>query len=147
MEVHTTMKCKGCRSGMQIAQPGTKHDRSLAANLRMLYREKGLRGCYPGLSPVLLRSFPANAAQWCALHAPGTSLHTAFLCPLLVEKAMLSMPACNHSDTTPNVSQHTVQATSFTHVTKFWSARSHSGNVWLWKSPWESGRDSLACAT
>mmetsp|Transcript_14356 Transcript_14356/g.43357 ORF Transcript_14356/g.43357 Transcript_14356/m.43357 type:complete len:303 (-) Transcript_14356:2366-3274(-) len=52
------------KSRMQIAQPGTKHDRSLAANLRMLYRERGLRGCYPGLSPVLLRSFPANAAQW-----------------------------------------------------------------------------------
>lgn len=53
------------KSRMQVAQPGGKYDQSLMRNLAMLYGERGLRGCYPGLTPVMLRSFPANAAQWC----------------------------------------------------------------------------------
>lgn len=53
------------KSRMQVAHPGSLYDQPLLRNLIMLYRERGFRGCYPGLAPVMLRSFPANAAQWC----------------------------------------------------------------------------------
>ena len=50
----------------QTAGPGTRYDVSTARNLALLWAEGGRRALYAGLTPTLLRAFPANAAQWLA---------------------------------------------------------------------------------
>ena len=50
----------------QTAGPGTRYDVGTARNLALLWAEGGRRALYAGLTPTLLRAFPANAAQWLA---------------------------------------------------------------------------------
>ncbi|KAL5715437.1 Mitochondrial arginine transporter bac1 [Ranunculus cassubicifolius] len=42
--------------------PDTKSSRSPFLTLQSIYRKTGVRGCYAGLGPTLVRAFPANAA-------------------------------------------------------------------------------------
>ncbi|VFQ88535.1 unnamed protein product [Cuscuta campestris] len=42
--------------------PEKNHTRNPFQILQTIYRVSGLRGCYAGLSPTLVRAFPANAA-------------------------------------------------------------------------------------
>ncbi len=53
----------------QTAGPGSLYDVGMARNLQLLYREGGRRALYAGLTPTLLRAFPANACQWLAWEA------------------------------------------------------------------------------
>lgn len=50
----------------QTAGPGTRYDVGTLRNLALLWAEGGRRALYAGLTPTLLRAFPANAAQWLA---------------------------------------------------------------------------------
>ena len=50
----------------QTAGPGSRYDVGTARNLALLWAEGGRRALYAGLTPTLLRAFPANAAQWLA---------------------------------------------------------------------------------
>uniref|UniRef100_A0A7S0QZ58 ADP,ATP carrier protein n=1 Tax=Pyramimonas obovata TaxID=1411642 RepID=A0A7S0QZ58_9CHLO len=54
----------GAKTCIQAALPGSPDDISLRAHLSRVYRERGVRGWYAGLQPVVLRAFPANACQW-----------------------------------------------------------------------------------
>ena len=49
----------------QISQPGPR-DLGLRGHLRNIVQTKGWRGLYAGFGPVIIRAFPANAAQWLA---------------------------------------------------------------------------------
>ncbi len=40
--------------------------KTFLAELTKVYRGKGIRGLYSGLTPTLVRAFPANAVQWLA---------------------------------------------------------------------------------
>ncbi|KAH9626661.1 hypothetical protein KSS87_014576 [Heliosperma pusillum] len=42
--------------------PDHKFTRNPFTLLRLVYRQAGLRGCYAGLGPTIMRAFPANAA-------------------------------------------------------------------------------------
>ncbi|KAH0699720.1 hypothetical protein KY284_013935 [Solanum tuberosum] len=42
--------------------PEKNHSRNPFSVLNLIYRRSGLRGCYTGLGPTLVRAFPANAA-------------------------------------------------------------------------------------
>jgi len=53
----------------QTAGPGSLYDVGMARNLQLLHREGGRRALYAGLTPTLLRAFPANACQWLAWEA------------------------------------------------------------------------------
>ncbi|KAI7838108.1 hypothetical protein COHA_008116 [Chlorella ohadii] len=54
------------KTRIQTAYPGSYYDVGILKQLQILYREDGLRALYAGLSPTLIRAFPANAAQWLA---------------------------------------------------------------------------------
>jgi hypothetical protein len=54
------------KSRIQVARPGGPWDVGVAAHLRMLWAEGGARALWSGLTPTLVRAFPANAAQWLA---------------------------------------------------------------------------------
>lgn len=45
---------------------GSAHDKSIFRNLQIMYKQGGRRTLYAGLTPTLVRAFPANAAQWLA---------------------------------------------------------------------------------
>jgi len=57
------------KTRIQTAWPGTPADVGLRAQMLRLYRTGGASSLYAGLSPVMLRAAPANAAQWVRLHA------------------------------------------------------------------------------
>ncbi|XP_049382141.1 mitochondrial arginine transporter BAC1-like isoform X1 [Solanum stenotomum] len=42
--------------------PEKNHSRNPFSVLNLIYKRSGLRGCYTGLGPTLVRAFPANAA-------------------------------------------------------------------------------------
>lgn len=52
------------KTNKQTATPGSKHDVGLIKQLKLLYRRGGLGSLYAGLTPTLIRAFPANACQW-----------------------------------------------------------------------------------
>ncbi|KAG2425233.1 hypothetical protein HXX76_013818 [Chlamydomonas incerta] len=54
------------KTRLQTASPGSPWDVGLLRQWAMLWREGGLRSLYAGLSPTLVRAFPANACQWLA---------------------------------------------------------------------------------
>mmetsp|Transcript_7750 Transcript_7750/g.19833 ORF Transcript_7750/g.19833 Transcript_7750/m.19833 type:complete len:109 (+) Transcript_7750:335-661(+) len=39
---------------------------SVLCEMRSIARKRGWRGLYAGMSPTIIRAFPANAAQWMA---------------------------------------------------------------------------------
>jgi hypothetical protein len=53
----------------QIAHPGDRDDAPLLRLMRRTYSERGARGLYAGVGPVLLRAFPTNAVQSLAWEA------------------------------------------------------------------------------
>ena len=53
----------------QIAHPGCPDDVPILRLMTRTYRERGLRGLYAGVGPVLLRAFPTNAVQFLAWEA------------------------------------------------------------------------------
>ncbi|GFR45843.1 hypothetical protein Agub_g7209 [Astrephomene gubernaculifera] len=54
------------KTRLQTAQPGSEWDVGLRKHWAMLWREGGMRSLYAGLTPTLVRAFPANACQWLA---------------------------------------------------------------------------------
>lgn len=54
------------KTRIQTAYPGSIHDKGILHNLQMMYQQGGRRTLYAGLTPTLIRAFPANAAQWLA---------------------------------------------------------------------------------
>ncbi|GAB4822826.1 hypothetical protein N2152v2_009872 [Parachlorella kessleri] len=62
----TVLPIDVAKTRIQTAWPGTPLDVGVARQLQLLYAEGGLRSLYAGLSPTLIRAFPANAAQWLA---------------------------------------------------------------------------------
>jgi len=44
----------------------SKKNKSLLGELSKVYRQQGMKGLYAGLTPTLIRAFPANAVQWLA---------------------------------------------------------------------------------
>jgi hypothetical protein len=54
------------KTRIQTAQPGGSWDSGVAQQLRTVWREGGRRALWAGLTPTLLRAFPANAAQFVA---------------------------------------------------------------------------------
>ncbi|KAL4424570.1 hypothetical protein ABPG77_009154 [Micractinium sp. CCAP 211/92] len=54
------------KTRIQTAYPGSAADVGVLRQLSTLRREGGLGGLYAGLTPTLVRAFPANAAQWLA---------------------------------------------------------------------------------
>ncbi|GIL88725.1 hypothetical protein Vretimale_17297 [Volvox reticuliferus] len=54
------------KTRLQTAQPCSKWDVRLWNHWVMLWREGGLASLYAGLTPTLVRAFPANACQWLA---------------------------------------------------------------------------------
>ncbi|XP_057764472.1 mitochondrial arginine transporter BAC1 [Salvia miltiorrhiza] len=42
--------------------PDKNHTRNPAQILELIYKRSGIRGCYTGLGPTIVRAFPANAA-------------------------------------------------------------------------------------
>ncbi|PNH04257.1 Mitochondrial carnitine/acylcarnitine carrier-like protein [Tetrabaena socialis] len=57
------------KTRLQTARPGDAWDVGLVQHWAMLWREGRLAALYAGLTPTLLRAFPANAAQWLAWEA------------------------------------------------------------------------------
>ncbi|KAG2426438.1 hypothetical protein HYH02_014796 [Chlamydomonas schloesseri] len=57
------------KTRLQAASPGTPWDVGLLRQWAMLWREGGVRSLYAGLTPTLVRAFPANACQWLAWEA------------------------------------------------------------------------------
>ncbi|PSC76045.1 mitochondrial arginine transporter BAC1 isoform X1 [Micractinium conductrix] len=57
------------KTRIQTAYPGSPHDVGVLRQLRVMAREGGLGTLYAGLSPTLVRAFPANAAQWLAFES------------------------------------------------------------------------------
>ncbi|PNW71127.1 hypothetical protein CHLRE_17g747797v5 [Chlamydomonas reinhardtii] len=57
------------KTRLQTASPGSPWDVGLMQQWAMLWREGGLRSLYAGLTPTLVRAFPANACQWLAWEA------------------------------------------------------------------------------
>mmetsp|Transcript_27363 Transcript_27363/g.70465 ORF Transcript_27363/g.70465 Transcript_27363/m.70465 type:complete len:343 (-) Transcript_27363:203-1231(-) len=64
------------KTRLQTASPGSRWDASVAAHLRMLWRQGGVRTLYSGLTPTLVRAFPANAAQWLVWEATTSYLQS-----------------------------------------------------------------------
>ena len=62
----TVLPLDVAKTRIQTAQPGSSWDTGVARQLRMLWREGGRHALWAGLSPTLLRAFPANACQWLA---------------------------------------------------------------------------------
>ncbi|GLC46505.1 hypothetical protein PLESTB_000334100 [Pleodorina starrii] len=54
------------KTRLQTARPGSEWDVGLRKHWLMLWREGGLASLYAGLTPTLVRAFPANACQWLA---------------------------------------------------------------------------------
>ncbi|EFJ41041.1 mitochondrial substrate carrier [Volvox carteri f. nagariensis] len=54
------------KTRLQTSTPGSKWDVSLRTHWLMLWREGGFSSLYAGLTPTLVRAFPANACQWLA---------------------------------------------------------------------------------
>ncbi len=52
------------KTNKQTASPGSFHDVGLLRQLKLLYRRGGWHSLYAGLTPTLIRAFPANACQW-----------------------------------------------------------------------------------
>lgn len=50
----------------QIARPGDPDDAPLLRLMHRTYAQRGIRGLYAGVGPVLLRAFPTNAVQFLA---------------------------------------------------------------------------------
>lgn len=57
------------KTRIQTAQPGSQADVGIVAQLQQMWGQGGGRGVYRGLTPTLLRAFPANACQWLAWEA------------------------------------------------------------------------------
>jgi hypothetical protein len=62
----TVLPLDVAKTRIQTAQPGGPWDTGVLRQLRMLWREGGMRSLWTGLSPTLVRAFPANACQWLA---------------------------------------------------------------------------------
>ncbi|KAK9799797.1 hypothetical protein WJX73_010363 [Symbiochloris irregularis] len=60
----TVLPIDVAKTRIQTALPGTKYDVGILRSLKQLYQEGGVRVLYAGLTPTLIRAFPANAAQW-----------------------------------------------------------------------------------
>lgn len=54
------------KTRIQTAYPGSVHDQGILRNLQIMYHQGGRRTMFAGLTPTLIRAFPANAAQWLA---------------------------------------------------------------------------------
>lgn len=54
------------KTRIQTAFPGSTHDAGILQNLRHMLHNGGRHTLYAGLTPTLIRAFPANAAQWLA---------------------------------------------------------------------------------
>ncbi|KAL4421304.1 hypothetical protein ABPG75_010595 [Micractinium tetrahymenae] len=54
------------KTRIQTAYLGSPYDVGVLRQLRIIHREGGLAALYAGLTPTLVRAFPANAAQWLA---------------------------------------------------------------------------------
>ncbi|GMH43198.1 hypothetical protein BSKO_11120 [Bryopsis sp. KO-2023] len=52
------------KTRLQTAFPGTRHDVGMIQHYKMLWREGRWKALYSGLTPTLIRAFPANATQW-----------------------------------------------------------------------------------
>eukprot|EP00803_Ostreobium_quekettii_P008881 evm.model.scf_335EXC.7 EVM.evm.TU.scf_335EXC.7 scf_335EXC:36030-41569(-) len=52
------------KTRIQTTYPGSTTDVGIAQHLRMMLLSGGVRALYAGLTPTLIRAFPANAAQW-----------------------------------------------------------------------------------
>lgn len=65
----TVLPIDAAKTRIQAEFRGGRHDAGLAAVMRAMWREGGLRCWWGGLAPTLLRAFPANAAQWMAWEA------------------------------------------------------------------------------
>jgi hypothetical protein len=72
------------KTRLQTAGPGSPWDVGVSRHLVMLWQEGRLKALFAGLSPTLVRAFPANACQWVAwelamqnLAAPSASLWPA----------------------------------------------------------------------
>lgn len=62
----TVLPLDVAKTRIQTAQPGSAWDTGVLKQLRMLWQEGGRRSLWAGLSPTLVRAFPANACQWLA---------------------------------------------------------------------------------
>jgi hypothetical protein len=62
----TVLPLDVAKTRIQTAQPGSAWDTSVPKQLHMLWKEGGRRSLWAGLSPTLVRAFPANACQWLA---------------------------------------------------------------------------------
>ena len=65
----TVLPIDAAKTRIQAAFPGGSCDGGIAAVMRAMWREGGLRCWWGGLTPTLVRAFPANAAQWMAWEA------------------------------------------------------------------------------
>jgi hypothetical protein len=54
------------KTRLQTSGPGSAWDVGVLRHLRLLWQEGRLRALYSGLTPTLVRAFPANAFQWVA---------------------------------------------------------------------------------
>lgn len=62
----TVLPLDVAKTRIQTAQPGSTWDTGVLRQLQMLWREGRSRALWAGLSPTLVRAFPANACQWLA---------------------------------------------------------------------------------
>ena len=60
----TVLPIDAAKTRIQAASRGSANDVGVLQMVRMMWREGGVRACWSGLTPTLLRAFPANAAQW-----------------------------------------------------------------------------------
>eukprot|EP00877_Chromochloris_zofingiensis_P014259 jgi/Chrzof1/9087/Cz03g35180.t1 len=65
----TVLPLDVAKTRIQTAQPNTLWDTNVLRHLKMLWQEGGVRSLWAGLTPTLIRAFPANACQWLAWEA------------------------------------------------------------------------------